>query len=145
MKQGYRTVKIALRHFVTRCIEVDCTQLIAVLTRIFMWRRVLDRHRPDMADMHAPAENSLTISVVLDSRQTIEVRILRPKRRAMSLRGCEHYAVRHRYPVQGREPRGFYGRRPVKIYDAPLFHNGDGSQRVVLTALLANPLEHLKQ
>jgi hypothetical protein len=26
-----------------------------------------------------------------------------------------------------------------------LFHNGDGSQRVVLTALLGNPLEHLKQ
>ena len=87
----------------------------------------------------------LTLGVVLDSRQTIKVRILRPKRRAMSLRGREHHAVRHRHPVQDREPRGFDGRRPVEIYDAPLFHNGDGPQRVVLTALLANPLEHLKQ
>jgi hypothetical protein len=26
-----------------------------------------------------------------------------------------------------------------------LFHNGDGSQRVVLTALLTDPLEHLEQ
>jgi hypothetical protein len=98
-----------------------------------------------LADSTAPAENSLTLGVVLDSRQTIEVRILRPKRRAMSLRGCEHYAVCHRYPVQDRKSRGFYGRRPVEIDDAPLFHNGDGSQRVVLAALLANPLEHLKQ
>jgi len=37
----------------------------------------------------------------------------------MTLRGREHYAVRHRYPVQDRKPRGFYGRRPVEIYDAP--------------------------
>jgi len=44
--------------------------------------------------------SALTLGVELDSRQTLEVRILRPKRRAMSLRGCEHYAVRHRYPVQ---------------------------------------------
>jgi len=92
-----------------------------------------------------PPQKSLTLGEVLDSRQTVEVRILRPKRRAMSLRGCEHYAVRHRYPVQDRKPRGFYGGRPVEIYDASLFHNSDGSQRVVLTALLANPLEHLKQ
>jgi hypothetical protein len=27
----------------------------------------------------------------------------------MSLRGCKHYAVRHRYPVQDRKPRSFYG------------------------------------
>ena len=90
-------------------------------------------------------QKTLTLGVVLDSRQTVEVRILRPKCRAMSLRGCEHYAVRHRYPVQDRKPRCFYGRRPVEIYDASLFHNGDGSQRVILTALLANPFEHLKQ
>jgi hypothetical protein len=63
----------------------------------------------------------------------------------MSLRSREHYAVRHRYPVQDRKPRGFYGGRPVEIYDTPLLHNRDGSQRLVLTALLANPLEDLKQ
>ena len=53
------------------------------------------------------------------TQQTVEVRILRPKRRAMSLRGREHYSVRHRYPMQDRKPRGFYGGRPVEIYDAP--------------------------
>jgi hypothetical protein len=63
----------------------------------------------------------------------------------MSLRGREHYAVRHRYAVQDRKSRGFYGGRSVEIYDAPLLHNRDGPQRVVLTALLANSLEHLKQ
>src|ERR1700691_6739914 len=90
-----------------------------------------------------PPQKRLTLGVVLDSRQTIEVRILRPKRRAMSLRRCEHYAVRHRYPVQDRESRGFYGRRPVEIDDAPLFHNGDGLQRNVLATTLARPLLHL--
>jgi hypothetical protein len=105
----------------------------------------LDAQLAGFGPIARPPQKTLTLGVVLDSRQTVEVRILRPKRRAMSLRGCEHYAVRHRYPMQDRKPRGFYGRRPVEIYDAPLFHNGDGSQRVVLTALLANPLEHLKQ
>jgi len=63
----------------------------------------------------------------------------------MSLRGREHYAARHRYAVQDRKPRSFYGGRPIEIYNAPLLHDRDGSQCVVLAALLANPLEHLKQ
>ncbi len=108
------------------------------------WQAIPTCRRRLPADS-TPPQKTLTLGVVLDSRQTVEVRILRPQRRAMTLRGREHYAVRHRYPVQDRKPRGFYGRRPVEIYDAPLFHNGDGSQRVVLTALQGNPLEHLKQ
>ena len=45
---------------------------------------------------------SLSLGVVLHTGQTIKVRILCPKRRVVSVRGCKRYAVSQRDPVQQR-------------------------------------------
>jgi len=58
--------------------------------------------------------------------------------------GRKHHAVRHRDAVLNREASSLQRSRPIQIYDPPLLHDRNGSQRIDLASLLGHALEYLK-
>src|ERR1700733_2714305 len=88
---------------------------------------------------------TMLLCEVLDSWQPDEIRILRPKSREVSLRGCQHHAVSHSNAVLDGQPCSLQRRRAVEVYNLGLLHDGDCSKGLVLATLLAYALEYFKQ
>ncbi len=57
----------------------------------------------------------------------------------------QHYAICHGNGMLDRQARRLERSRAIEIYNFPLLHDRDSSQRVVFIPLLADSLEHFEQ
>jgi hypothetical protein len=62
----------------------------------------------------------------------------------MSMCGSQHHAACHRNGMLDRQPRRLERSRAIQIYNFPLLHDCDSSQRVVIIPLLTDSLEYFE-